>query len=119
MPSQSRKHRGMATQALVAAWYRARGWPFATSTGSGRAGVDIENMLGPEPECKATAEPPLAGLRQAHQRRKPGGVPYVIWRPNSYGPDRIAEWPVLMRFDDHTDLLRAAGHGDPPTEESA
>jgi hypothetical protein len=113
MPSQSRKSRGMATQALVAAWYRLRGFPYATSTGSGRSGVDIENMLGPEPEVKATAgDPPLEGLRQAHRRRRPGGIPYVVWRPNGYGPERMAEWPVLMRLDDHTELLRDAGYGD-------
>jgi hypothetical protein len=119
MPSQSRKHRGYATQALVAAWYRLRGFPFATSTGAGRCGVDVENLPGLSPEVKATAGDVTGALRQAHHNRG-GGIPFVIWRPNGYGPERIAEWPVLMRFDDHTDLLRAAGHGDPiPTEESA
>jgi hypothetical protein len=109
-PSQSRKHRGMATQKLAADWFREHGWPFATSTGAGRCGVDIENMAGLSPEVKATPGDNSGALSQAHRNRGEG-LPFVVWRPNGYGPERIEDWPVLVRLDDFTELLRQAGYG--------
>jgi hypothetical protein len=111
--TRHRKDRGMATQKLVADWFRARGWPFATSTGAGRSGADIDNMPGLSPEVKATPGDNSGALRQA-QRNRGEGVPFVVWRPNGYGPERIAEWVVLTRLDDHTRLLHDAGYGDAP-----
>ena len=111
MPSQSRKHRGLATQGLVARWFAARGWPFAESTGSGRSGVDVTGMPGLSAEVKATAGDVTGALHQAHRNRG-GGLPFVVWRPNGYGPERIEQWPVIMRLDDFTALLTAAGYGD-------
>ncbi len=118
MPSQSRKHRGMATQKLVADWFAARGWPFATSTGAGRRGADIENMPGLAPEIKATPGDNSGALRQAQSNRGEG-VPFVVWRPNGYGPAVITEWPVVVRLDDFTALLHAAGYGDPVKDDAA
>lgn len=112
MTSQSRKHRGYATQSLTADWFRTHGWPYATSTGAGRCGVDVENMPGLSPEVKATPGDNSGALKQAHANRGEG-LPFVVWRPNGYGPERIAEWPCLLRLDDLTALLRAAGYGDP------
>lgn len=107
-----RKRRGMATQQLAADWFRAHGWPFATSTGAGRSGVDIENMPALSPEVKATPGDNTGALKQAHTNRGQG-LPFVVWRPNGYGPERIGEWPCLLRLDDLTALLRAAGYGNP------
>jgi hypothetical protein len=110
-PSQTRKYRGYATQKLVAQWFAARGWPFAESTGAGRPGVDITGMPDLAVEVKATAGDVTGALAQANRNRGEG-LPFVAWRPNGYGPERIASWPVIMRLDDFTTLLHAAGYGD-------
>lgn len=111
-PSQSRKHRGYATQGLVAKWFSSHGWPWATSTGAGRSGIDVENMPGLSPEVKATAGDVTGALLQAI-RNAGEGLPFVVWRPNGYGPARIEDWPVITTLAHFTDLLRAAGYGDP------
>jgi hypothetical protein len=66
-------------------------------------------------EVKATAGDVTGALQQAHRNRG-GGLPFVVWRPNGYGPERIASWPVILRLDDFTDLLHAAGYGDSPEQ---
>lgn len=109
----TRKARGLATQNLGAEWYRGHGWPFATSEGSGRAGRDILNMPGLAPEVKARAEfNPLAWLRQAGANATTD-LPFVLWRPNGFGPATIHRWPVMLINEDFTNLLRDAGYGDP------
>src|SRR4249920_3677083 len=119
MPSSSRHKRGRETQAEAAKWFRKHGWPFATPIGSFETGIDIENMPGLSPEVKATASESLTDkLKQAHKNRGTG-LPFVIYRANGYGPERIAEWCVIMRLDDATALLRAAGYGDPETKEQS
>lgn len=111
--SQSRKQRGRESEAHVAEWFRTHGWPYAERTGAGRPGVDITGMPGLAPEVKArTGFDPTGWLAQACARP---GLPFVVVRPNGYGPARIADWPVLMRLSDATVLLRAAGYGDPTT----
>lgn len=116
MPSHHRKHRGYATQRLVAQWFAKRGWPFAESTGAGRSGVDVTGLPGLSAEVKATAGDVTGALRQAHSNRGEG-LPFVVWRPNGYGQERIASWPVILRLDDFTELLHAAGYGDALTEQ--
>lgn len=108
--SQARRHRGMRTQLVVARWFAAMGWPHAESTGSGRSGVDILGLPGLSAEVKATAGDTTGALTQAHANRGQG-VPFVVWRPNGYGEERLAQWPVVMRLDDFTELLLAAGYG--------
>lgn len=111
--SNSRVSRGRATQRILAEWYRSHGFPWATSTGASEGGMDITNMVGLAPEVKATTEVPLlAALRQA-QRNAKGAVPFVVWRPNGYGPDKIGQWVMAMTVEDGTRLLRQAGYGDP------
>lgn len=114
--SRSRVSRGRATQRIVAAWFATHGWPFAYSKGAGESGIDVENMAGLSPEVKATPGDVTGALLQA-VRNRGGGVPFVVWRPNGYGPERLASWPVIVRLDDFTDLLHAAGYGDPLTEQ--
>ena len=111
MASQARKHRGMATQRLVAEWFQERGWPFAYSKGSGESGIDIMNMPDLSPEVKAQPGDTTGALRQAVKNRG-DGLPFVVWRPNGYGPERIEEWPVIFTLADATELLRQAGYGD-------
>lgn len=109
----ARKRRGAATQALVAAWFRDHGHPFATDAGAGRQGRDVLGTLGLAIEVKARADlQPQAWLRQAESTAA-GDVPVVVFRPNGMGPACINDWGVLMRLDDFTALSRAAGYGDP------
>jgi hypothetical protein len=103
---------------MVADWFKARGWPFAESTGAGRQGVDVTGLPGLSAEVKATAGDVTGALLQAHRNRG-AGVPFVAWRPNGYGPERIDAWPVILRLDDFTELLHAAGYGDPAIEEAS
>lgn len=112
MPGRSRQARGRATQRLVAGWFRVTGFPWATSKGASEAGIDIENMPGLAPEVKATPGDVTGALLQA-RRNAHGAVPFVVWRPNGYGPERIAEWPMIFTLEDGTRLLRQAGYGDP------
>lgn len=110
--SRSRVNRGRATQRLVANWFKGNGWPWATSKGAGESGIDVVNMPGLSPEVKATPGDVTGALLQA--RRNAGeGLPFVVWRPNGYGPERIAEWPVIFTLADATALMRAAGYGEP------
>lgn len=103
----------MRSQLVTAHWFQKRGFPFATSTGAGRNGVDIENMVGLAPEVKARNDFNLTGfLKQAISNRGEG-LPFVVVRPNGYGETRIGEWGVVLTLHDFTEVIRAAGFGDP------
>jgi hypothetical protein len=109
----SRKARASETEAVAAEWFRQRGFPFATQTGAGRTGRDLLNMVGLAPEIKARAGfEPLSWIKQA-VRNADGDLPFVLFRCNGQGPGSIADWPVLVRLEDFTRLVRAAGYGDP------
>lgn len=114
-PSQSRKHRGYATQALVAAALKADGWPFAESTGAGRQGRDILGTPGLSIEVKARTDfAPLAAMRQAKANTGKGDVPIVILRMNGQGPKAVDEWLAILEFGTLRRLLRSAGYGTDP-----
>jgi hypothetical protein len=114
-PTRSRKRRGSETQSAVAAWFAAHGWPYAEPTGAGRTGSDVTGVPGLACEVKARRELRLtAWLRQAATGT---GVPFVVHRPDGMGPAAIGGWPVTMRLDDFTQLLHAAGYGDPPADD--
>src|SRR5690349_18213009 len=109
----SRKARGAETQAQAAAWFRQRGFPYCTDAGSGRTGRDLLGMPGLACEVKARADlQPAAWLRQATANAD-GDLPFVLFRSNGQGPAQIANWGVLLRLEDFTTLVRAAGYGDP------
>lgn len=108
--SQSRKHRGNATQTHVARWFAAHGWPFAESTGAGRTGSDITGVPGLAIEVKARRGfSPLAWIRQASASK---GLPFVVFRCDGQGPASVGEWPVLLTLAELTQLLQLAGFGD-------
>lgn len=104
------------TQHKVAEWFRGHGWPFAEAVGNGRAGVDVTGMPALSIEVKALNDErrPVMMLKQAGQRP---GLPLVVHRPPGFGPATIGEWVVYMRLQDATWLLRAAGFGEPLTED--
>lgn len=108
--AQSRKARGMQTQALVADYFRTHGWPYAQPAGAGRNGVDVTGTPGLAIEVKARREfKPEAWLRQAGAQ---SGLSFVVWRPDGVGPASIGRWSVMLRLDDLAELLRLAGYGD-------
>lgn len=109
--ASARVARGRKTQELLAEYYRQNGWPDAEAVAASLPGRDIKNMLGLAPEVKATERESFpAAVRQA-RANSDGDVPYVIYRPRGYGPERIDEWLVIMRLDDHVMLVREAGYG--------
>jgi hypothetical protein len=103
----------MVTQRIAAEWFAANGWPYAESTGSGRSGSDITGMPGIDVEIKArTGFSPLAAMRQQADRAAVGDLAFAILRMDGQGPAVIGSWPVIIRLDTLTELLRAAGYGD-------
>lgn len=118
MTSPNRKSRGMATQAHVAAWFRDHGFPYATDAGAGRSGRDVLNLIGLACEVKARAGfQPLAWIKQA-VKTAAGDLPFVVFRCNGQGEKTAGDWPVLLRLEDFTALVRAAGYGDPETAQA-
>jgi hypothetical protein len=107
--SAHRRQRGNATQNMVAQWFRENGWPHAESTGSGRAGTDVLGMPGLCVEVKARRDfTPTIWLAQHTGLAVPS---LVVWRPDGYGPARLPDWPMMLRLEDGTQLLRGSGYG--------
>jgi hypothetical protein len=116
--TNSRVARGRRTQELVADWFRRHGWPDAESRAASLPGIDVMKMPGLCPEVKATPGDITGALKQAHRNRG-DGLPFVVWRANGYGEERIEQWAVIFRLDDATALLKAAGYGDTDLEGTA
>lgn len=112
--SQHRKHRGYATQRLVAEYLAANGWPYAESTGAGRTGTDVTGTPGLDWEVKARRNLNLVALiDQMRERGKPGVPAIAVVRPDGRGPATIDDWPAIVPLSDLVTILRAAGYGDP------
>lgn len=106
-----RVSRGRKTQSLLAEYWQERGWPSAESRAASLPGTDILGMPGLSPEVKATAGQDFTGaLRQAKANAK-GSVPFVVYRPKGYGPEKIDQWLVVFDLQTATSLLREAGYG--------
>lgn len=112
MTSQSRKHRGLASQRIVAEYLRTRGWPYAEPTGAGRSGSDVIGVLDIDVEVKARRgfDPSSAMKQQAE--RADGRLPFAVLRLDGQGEAAIGAWPVIIRLDQFVQLLREAGYGD-------
>jgi len=111
----TRKQRGHETERAVAEWFAGHGWPFAEPVGAGRAGTDVTGMPGLLVEVKARRDLNLTTWLRQHngstRTAVPWLMPFIVHRPDGYGPERIPSWPVTMRLDDFTALLRQAGYG--------
>lgn len=107
----SRKQRAHDTERLAAGWFRANGWPHAEPVGAGRPGTDVTGMPGLLVEVKARRDLSLTTWLAQHALNG-HALPFIVHRPDGYGPERIASWPVTMRLDDFTKLLHEAGYGD-------
>ena len=119
MSSQSRKHRGYRTQRVAAEHLAANGFPHAEHVGAGRAGSDITGCVGIDWEVKARRNLDLPALmRQLDERAQDGVLGLGLIRPDGMGEASVGRWPVVLCFDDAIALLRAAGYGRPPEEET-
>jgi hypothetical protein len=115
--SQHRKHRGYDTQRILARYLAGNGWPYAEPTGAGRKGTDILGTPGIDWEVFARRDGltvALAKMKQSAARVGDQQISVHVMRPDGYGPQRIAEWPAFMPLNRFTELLHAAGYGDPP-----
>ena len=109
--SQHRKHRGYASQRIVADYLREAGWLYAEPAGAGRPGSDITGLLCLDVEVKARRDLDLTGtLRQQMDRAREGVIPVAVIRPDGYGPSRIGEWPAVMPRSVMVQVLREAGY---------
>ena len=105
-----RVSRGRASQEMVAAWFRAHGAPEAKSRAASLPGTDVYDVPGMAIEVKARADESITTwLKQAVKNCPFASIPFVVYRPNGYGPERVAEWPVVLRLEDMTELLQHAG----------
>jgi len=110
--TQHRKHRGYASQRIVANYLREHGWPYAKSIGAGESGSDILETPDIDIEVKARRGfSPLAAMKQQADRDN-GRLPFAVLRMDGQGPESIGAWPVVIRFDNFVKLLNDAGYGD-------
>jgi hypothetical protein len=117
--SQHRKHRGYRTQRVVAERFAANGFPHAEPVGAGRAGTDILGLVGIDVEVKARRGLNIKALMdQLNERAQDGVLGIGVLRPDGMGEASIGKWPVVICLDDAIALLRAAGYGTPPEEET-
>ena len=110
--SQSRKHRGYATEKLVAQYF-SEWWPYALPTGAGRSGSDVTGVPYFDIEVKARADfQPKAWIDQVRKRSTENGdIPLVVSRLNGQGAD-VGNYLAFMRLSDLVDLMRKAGYDD-------
>ncbi|WP_123788269.1 hypothetical protein [Phytoactinopolyspora halophila] len=102
----SRVRRGRKTQELLAEWFNNRGWFQARSRPASLPGMDIEGMPGWAPEVKATRDGSLtAAVRQAVKNAE-NDTPFVVWRPDGYGPEKIDQWLVVLPLGVFTPMMR-------------
>lgn len=108
MSAASRKVRGMASQAMIAADLRESGiYPFATDAGAGRPGKDVLNTPGISCEVKARSGfDPVATLRQAVSNAAEGETPIAVVRMNGQGPAHINDWIAFVRWEDMKEFIK-------------
>ena len=112
MKSQSRKHRGYASQRILAEYLVANGWDNALPVGAGRDGSDITGVPGLDIEVKARTKLDLSGLmRQLKDRKLNTGMGVGVLRLNGQGEAAIQDWVAVLRLEDLVYLLKASGYG--------
>lgn len=109
--SQSRKHRGYATQRIIADYLRENGWPNALPVGAGRDGSDITGIAGLDIEIKARTRLDLAGLMtQLKERKAQSGMGVGVLRLNGQGEKSVGQFVAILTFDDLIYLLKSSGY---------
>ena len=107
--SQHRKHRGYKSQAIVAEYLKANGWPYAQSAGAGRSGSDITGVPF-DVEVKARRGLNIAAVMKQLKDRKTG-LGFGVLRLDGQGEKNIEEWVAVLRLADLIDLLKKAENG--------
>lgn len=110
MPSQHRRHRGYASQRIVAERLRVAGWPFAEPVGAGRPGSDITGVVGLDIEVKARRGLDLPGWLRQTVDRAGDATPLLVVRPDGFGEASIDLWPAIMPLGTMIGVLRDAGY---------
>lgn len=112
MSQQSRKHRGYATERLVAS-YLQQWWPSA-SVGRGQ-GKDCLNVPF-DIEVKARNSLDIKGtLRQIKARTaKSGELGFACFRLNGQGEASVEEFVCMLTLGDLVELLRKADYDNLP-----
>lgn len=109
--SQSRKHRGYATQRIVADYLRSQGWEHALPVGAGRDGSDVTGIEGLDIEIKARTKLDLSGLmKQLSNRRAESGLGVGVMRLNGQGEKSVEQFVAVLTLADLTYLLKASGY---------
>ena len=89
--SQHRKHRGYASQRIVADYLREHGFGFAESTGAGRSGTDVTGTPGIDWEVKARRSLNLVALIDQMLDRGDDDLHVAVVRPDGKGPATIQD----------------------------
>jgi hypothetical protein len=109
--SQHRKHRGYATQRIVADYFREQGWQHALPVGAGRDGSDVTGIEGLDIEIKARTKLDLPLLmRQLSDRRKEQGLGVGVLRMNGQGEKSVDHFIAVLTLADLVYLLKASGY---------
>ena len=114
MPSQHRKHRGYATERLVANYLQQ--WWSNASVGRGQ-GADIQNVPF-DIEIKARNSLDIKGtLRQIKARTsKTGVLGFACFRLNGQGEASVEEFVCMLTLGDLVELLRKADYDRIPPD---
>lgn len=107
--SQHRKHRGYATQRIIAEYLQSEGWTHALPVGAGRDGSDITGIEGLDIEIKARTRLDLSGLVRQLQNRK-SGLGVGVLRLNGQGEKSVKEYVAVLTLADLVYLLKASGY---------
>ena len=109
--SQHRKHRGYATQKIVADYMAAHGFPHAQSAGAGRQGSDVTGLPnGLDVEVKARRGLVIGETVKQMADRRGSGLQFAVLRMDGQGPASIQNWPAIITFADLITLLNKAGY---------
>ena len=109
--SQSRKHRGYATQRIVAEYLQAQGWEHALPVGAGREGSDVTGIPNVDIEIKARTKLDLSGLmRQLCERKHTNGLGVGVLRLNGQGEKSVEQFVAVLTLADLAYLLKASGY---------
>ena len=109
--SQSRKHRGYASQRIVAEYLQSQGFKHALPVGAGRDGSDITGIEGLDIEIKARTKLDLASLmRQLSERRQTDGLGVGVLRLNGQGEKSVEQFVAVLTLADLAYLLKASGY---------
>ena len=107
--SQSRKHRGYATQRIVAEYLQAKGWEHALPVGAGRDGSDVTGIPNVDIEIKARTKLDLSGLmRQLSERKHTNGLGIGVLRLNGQGEKSVEQFVAVLTLADLAYLLKAS-----------